>query len=77
MQDAMNALQSYLDTLNEKGFVFNFRNINNKQIILVVFMTNASVSSLPSFTKGVDCTEGGVSDLLESVENYVETLLIK
>ncbi|MDM1513566.1 hypothetical protein [Myroides odoratimimus] len=74
MQDSLNALQSYLDTLKDKGFFFSFNNHNNEYYILVCFSTVINVAiNAPDFKDTQPCTESGISELLESVEKYVES----
>ncbi|MDR2223785.1 MAG: hypothetical protein LBE34_13785 [Flavobacteriaceae bacterium] len=83
MEGVMNALQSYLDTLNEKGFRYQLLNDNNESIVLSVIngvVVSAHIGVVVSahiggFVKRVIYTEDRVSDLLEEVEYYVESIL--
>lgn len=74
MQDSLNALQSYLDTLNNKGFHFSFTNHSNSYFTLICFPSQFSqIEDRKSFVLEKPCTEYGVSKLLEEIETYVES----
>ncbi|MFD0701765.1 hypothetical protein [Myroides pelagicus] len=75
MEDSMNALQSYLDTLKEKGFTFQLLNNNNESILLSVVNGVVVSAHLGGFVKRVIYAEERVSDLLEEVEYYVESII--
>lgn len=74
MIDSLSALQSYLDTLMDKGFYFSFTNHSNNYFTLICFpMQFNPIQDRTSFTLEKPCTEYGVSTLLEKVEEYVES----
>ena len=75
MQDSLNALQSYLDTLKDKGISFQFFNCNNESIRLNIVHGGFEAKYIGGIVRRVDFTEEAVSGLLEEVENYVESIV--
>lgn len=75
MQDAMNALCSYLDTLKDKGVVFRLLNNNNDLIELSIVHGDAKAEYVGGLVKRTSCTEKDVLFLLEEVEKYVELII--
>ncbi|MGG5507924.1 hypothetical protein ACPDG9_13930 [Myroides sp. C6-3] len=78
MIDSLNALQSYLDTLQSKGFHFSFTNHSNSYFTLICFPSQFNtIHNRQSFVLEKPCTEYGVSKLLEEIEIYVESRIEK
>ncbi len=75
MEDSYIALWSYLSSIGDYGFVFRISNNNNEFIDLAVYVKGTEASSRSSFMKRVKCNELGISDLLEQVEEYVNSML--
>lgn len=74
MQDSLNALQSYLDTLQSKGFYFSFTNHCNSYYTLQLFPYQFSkIKNRENIVLQKPCTVYGVSKLLEEIEIYVES----
>lgn len=73
MQDSLNALQSYLDTLKDKGFSFLLSNYDNDYYQLIVHHTDTEETN--GFTES--SSQQGLSKMLEEVENYVESIIKK
>lgn len=74
MEDSMNALQSYLNTLKDKGIVFQLSICNNESIRLII-TGSVGAGCRCWFDRRVRCIEEGISNLLEEVENYVESIV--
>lgn len=78
MIDSLNALQSYLDTLQSKGFSFDLINYNNQ----VLYLTINQNHPITRDNGNIECYGGvyrigynqeEVSQLLEEVEEFVES----
>ncbi|WP_025124400.1 hypothetical protein [Myroides odoratimimus] len=70
MQDSLNALQSFLNTLGPKGFFFLFINHNNEFFRLTC--NHYDTTDKDDFLLETPCTQCGVSNMLEMIEKYVE-----
>ncbi|STZ48159.1 Uncharacterised protein [Myroides odoratimimus] len=73
MIDSLNALQSYLDTLDSKGFYYTLIITNSLFLRVVVFNNSRMKEKDIVFFIDIAYTETGISKALEQVENYVES----
>ncbi|MDM1093398.1 hypothetical protein [Myroides odoratimimus] len=77
MQDSLNALQCYLDTLRDKA-VFYTLTITNSMFVRIVLFSNSRMKEKDIILFiDIAYTEEGVSKILEQVENYVESIIKK
>ena len=75
MEDSMNALQSYLNLIKKRGIRYSLLNNNNDFIHLIIMHDDARANYIGGLVRRIKCTEEGISNLLEEVENYVESIV--
>ena len=77
MLDSLNALVSYLETLPQKGFYYTLMIIDGNSIRVTILPNNPDTMGIDKFFINKKFTEQGISEVLEQVENYVESKIKK
>ncbi|AJA67344.1 hypothetical protein MYRA21_0100 [Myroides sp. A21] len=77
MQDSLNALVSYLNTLNDKGFYYSLMIFNGNNLRVALIPNHKDTMGIDKFSIKKNFNEYGISEVLEQVENYVESKINK
>lgn len=73
MIDTLNALQSYLDTIYRKGFFYSLLINNGHHLRVYVSPNRPDKMKYNKFFIQKKYNEQGISEILERVEEYVES----